>query len=139
MSALLACDLDGTLIFSRRRCEVADPDRDLVCVEHLDGRPLSFMTPAAHDDLQLLGRSVVAVTARSVAQYRRVTLPLPNRYAVVANGGLILVDGEPDRSWSARLSGLLGQVAPVDEVQRHLQFACEDSWTKRIMVVEALF
>lgn len=141
MTVLVACDLDGTLIFSQRRCGVPAADRQLVCVERLDGRDLSFMSPAAHRGLQLLGRSVpvMAVTARSLAQYRRVNLPLSSRYAVVANGGLLLVDGIADRSWSAHLAELLRAVAPVETVERHLHAVCADAWTKRIMVVEALF
>lgn len=141
MTVLVACDLDGTLIYSHRRSGVPAPERELVCVERLDGRTLSFMTPAAHRGLHALGRQVpvMAVTARSLGQYRRVTLVLSSRYAVAANGGLLLVDGVPDRAWSAHLAGVLRAVAPLDEVQRHLQAVCAPSWTKRIMDVEHLF
>lgn len=141
MTVLVACDLDGTLIFSRRRCGVSAPERDLVCVERVDGHAVSFMTNAAHRGLRDLGHvaPVMAVTARSVAQYRRVSVPMSSTYAVVANGGVLLRDGAPDPAWSAQLRRVLRGVASVGTVEAHLTATCAPDWTKRIMVVEELF
>lgn len=141
MTLLLACDLDGTLIYSQRRAGAAVPAGDLVCVEALDGRPISFLTRAAYAGLLALNRSVdlVAVTARSVAQYGRVSLPMSQRYAVLANGGMLVEDGVPDAAWSASMTRRLREVAPLGEVLRHVEQVCDRAWTKKITVVESMF
>jgi len=96
VTIVVACDLDRTLIYSAAAGAGAS---DLVCVEVLESRPQSFMTEAAHALLAQLRRAVVLVptTTRTPAQYGRVELPGgPAPFAVVSNGGHILVDGLAD-------------------------------------------
>ena len=79
----------------------------LVCVEMLDGRPLSFMTVAAAAVLTQIRRGAVLVpiTTRTPAQFARVELPGgPARFAVTSNGGHIVVDGVADRRLAAGVS-----------------------------------
>jgi hypothetical protein len=38
-------------------------------------------------------------------------------YAIAANGGVVLVDGEPDPEWAARIAGLVSRAAPAAEVR----------------------
>jgi hydroxymethylpyrimidine pyrophosphatase-like HAD family hydrolase len=141
VSILLACDLDGTLIYSRRRAGVDVPEKDLVCVEQLDGRPVSYVTSAALAGIHELNRAaeVVAVTARSTAQFQRVTLPLSRRYAVLANGGLLLDHGVADVAWSAGVTRRLRGVAPLAEVLHRVESVCDAAWTRKVTVVESLF
>ncbi|MBY6352108.1 HAD family hydrolase [Rhodococcoides corynebacterioides] len=103
MTALVATDLDRTLIYSAGAlAEGTAPASPTVCVEHLQGEPLSHMTVRATELLRALARMAVVLptTTRTVDQFRRIDLPgAPWRYAVTSNGGTILADGEPDHAW----------------------------------------
>ena len=102
MTVVVASDLDRTLIYSASAAGSRDPE--LVCVELLDGRPQSFMTATAHAVLDRVRRAAVLVptTTRTPSQYARVEQPGgPAPFAVVSNGGHILVDGVPDAGWRA--------------------------------------
>src|SRR5687767_2481080 len=88
--ALVATDLDRTLIYSAAAAALADDD--LVVVERLDGRVISSATPRALELLHELAAvaMVVPATTRTAEQYRRVDVvvsELAPRYAIVANGG----------------------------------------------------
>jgi hypothetical protein len=123
---LAAADLDRTLIYSRPAwqlpgvdAESAIPD-DLVCVELLDGAPLSYMTRRAAARLLRL-RSVaelVPVTTRTEEQFARIDLPGGTpRFAITTNGARLLVDGRPDPDWSAAVADrVAGSCAPLGEV-----------------------
>lgn len=127
MSTLLASDLDRTLIYSAAACDLPGDARasDLRCVELWDRAPLSFMTATAHDLVAGLARSgaLVPVTTRTVEQYQRIELPGPTpKFAVVANGGRILVDGREDGDYRADLQADLATgAAPLAQVWEILQ------------------
>lgn len=92
-------DLDNTLIFSYKKVDSSG----CICVEKKDGKEISFMTEYAYNLLQNIANRVLFVpaTTRSLEQYNRVNL-LKSRspsYALVANGGLLLVDGNVDKKW----------------------------------------
>lgn len=141
MSALFASDLDRTLIYSQQFfAETSDPR---VCVEVFDGRPISFMTPAAVVGLQrLVGVDhLVPTTTRTVEQYRRIELPgRPYRLAITSNGGTILVDGEPDRTWETAVAARIrdGGLALV-EILVELRRRVDTRWVRNLRVAEDLF
>lgn len=145
MSVLLACDLDRTLIYSRpARLLGADPadPTDPVCVERLEGEPVSFMTAAAASALAELAtrETFMPVTTRVLAQYRRVTLPGGQpRFAVVANGGALLVDGVPDASWSAHVTASLRAAFPLAEVWEQVRQVCRPEFTTKLRDADGLF
>ena len=92
----LFSDLDGTLIFSATRKQVGD-----IVIERKDGREISCITARQAELFPKLG-SVIPVTTRSVEQYRRIEFArfgFKPRYALCANGGILLVDGKPDAEW----------------------------------------
>lgn len=111
-SILFASDLDNTLLFSHQHARAGD-----VCVEHLDGKARAF-SPGVIRGLAQINRSMrfVPVTSRSIAQFLRIQFPpgcVP-KYALVANGGLLLRNGAVDPAWQARslaLSPLAGELA----------------------------
>ncbi len=92
---LFFADLDNTLIYSYKQ----DIGTDTVAVERYEGRDISFMTKTSHQKLQTLGDILVPTTTRSLAQYQRIDLGLSPQYALVANGGILLVAGQIDKSW----------------------------------------
>lgn len=144
--AMVASDLDRTLIYSTGALQLAMPDADaprLLCVEVYDNKPLSYLTETAAGLLEELGRTTVFVptTTRTREQYHRISLPGPApAYAVVANGGHILVDGESDPGWHAGvLDRIAGECAPLAEVRAHLAAVSDPAWLLKDRVAEDLF
>ena len=101
---LFATDLDRTIIYSNKFVENY---QTVSCVEHLDGREISYMS---HKALELLAQVkirndiyLVPITTRSLAQFSRI-IPLQDcPYAVVANGGIILHKGQPLKVWQEHI------------------------------------
>lgn len=143
-TALIATDLDRTLIYSRASSpaslfDTADP----VCVELYDGKPLSYMTAAAVRALTGLAAAVptVPVTTRTAEQYRRIRLPgAPFPYAVVSNGGRILVDGGDDPEWRHGVeSRIRDGSAPLAAVHAELQRRIDSEWVRSLRIADELF
>ncbi len=141
---LIACDLDQTLIYSRRAFrlppQVAEPP--LRVVEVYDGADASFVTAAAAEGLRRLAVEavVVPVTTRTIEQYRRIELGITVRHAVVANGGTLLVDGEPDPGWAASVAARLRSGgAPLDEVRALAEGIADPGWVRLLRVADGLF
>lgn len=114
---LVATDLDGTLVYSRRSAGTATCAAELHAVEERNGTSIGWTTRAAADLLLELARCAVWVpaTARTLDQFRRLALPR-TRWAVCAQGGVLLVDGEPDPGWEVLTAGRLAGTAAVGEV-----------------------
>ncbi|MHA3703425.1 hypothetical protein ACXR2U_14705 [Jatrophihabitans sp. YIM 134969] len=137
---LVACDLDQTLVYSRR--SAAAPVDDAVCVEIYQDRPQSFVTPVAAAAIGALTAAGVfaAVTSRTREQLARITLPgPPPRFAVAANGGRLLVDGVEDLGWSRAVERRAAEGTPLAEVERHVAELCRPEWTTARRVAEGLF
>ncbi|MGW2311237.1 HAD family hydrolase [Actinomadura luteofluorescens] len=127
MTVLVCSDLDRTLIYSTAAFALEGPDETmprLLCVEFYQGAPLSYMTEASARALEALATAstFVPTTTRTPEQYRRVhLLEKPPPYAICANGGHILVDGEDDPAWAAAVRNRIADgCAPLADVQRHL-------------------
>src|SRR5262249_14420303 len=60
---------------------------------------------------------ICVATSRSISRLRRLRLPFAVHYAIAANGGVVLVDGEPAPEWAARVRGLVACAAPAAEVR----------------------
>jgi hypothetical protein len=141
---LVACDLDQTLIYSRRafRLEPGAPEPALRTAEFYDGAASSFVTArAAALIAELAGHAeFVPVTTRTLAQYRRVDLGLSCRYAVTANGGSLLVDGRPDPAWELAVRDRLASSGrPLAEVLRLAERWADPSWVRLTRVADEFF
>lgn len=102
---LFLSDLDRTLIFSYKRLS-----EDNICVEEMDGKKLSYMTPHSAELLREIAllTEFIPVTTRSAEQYRRICLPSGTpHYAVCDNGGNLLIDNIPDPKWRKRAEELI--------------------------------
>jgi hypothetical protein len=144
--ALVATDLDRTLIYSRAAIDTANAGDDvgrLRCVEWLDGQELSFMTESAAFALGAIARSasLVPITTRTPAQFARVQLPGgTTRYAITSNGGHLLVDGEPDREWRLAVqTRIAGDGSALEEVVAGLQQQAAGDWVLNQKVADELF
>ncbi len=92
------CDLDNTLIYSYKH----DIGQDKIPVEKYQGRDISYMTPKSLELLKKIKKliNMIPTTTRSLAQYQRIDLGVGEfPFALVANGGLLLVDGQVDEPW----------------------------------------
>jgi hypothetical protein len=146
MSALVASDLDRTLIYSAASLALTMPDARaprLLCVEVHESKPLSYMTETAAQLLTDLGGAAVFVptTTRTREQYQRINLPGPEpTYAICANGGHLLVDGVSDPDWHGQVTARLAdQCAPLAEVQEHLLRVADPVWVRKHRVADDLF
>lgn len=138
--ALVATDLDRTLIYSRAARGIG-ADAEAVCVEWYEGEAAGFVTRRARELLVTLAQRtlVVPVTTRVPAQYSRVVLPVQTPFAVVANGGVLLVDGRPDPDWSAIVAQRVLSSAGHPEVFQHLHEVCDPAWTTAVRDAIGLF
>lgn len=145
-AALVASDLDRTLIYSAAALQLTMADAEaprLLCVEIYERRPLSYMTETAAGLLEDLARGTVFVptTTRTREQYFRIHLPGPApRFAICANGGHLLVDGESDPVWHTQVrERLAASCAPLGEVREHLLAAADPAWLLKERIAEDLF
>lgn len=141
MSALLASDLDRTLIYSRRFFDTPPPAQQ--CVEVLRGELISYMTARAAELLRDLSarQLLVPTTTRTVEQYTRITLPgAPYRYAITSNGGTILIDGAVDVIWSAAVAARIRAGGPpLPQILTALRARIRDDWVHNLRSAEDLF
>ncbi len=97
--SVLFSDLDNTLIYSHHR-DIGDHK---ITVEYYEGREQSFMTKYSYDFFTSVDwLHVIPVTTRTEEQYRRIDNVLRSKfkYAIVCNGGKLIVDDKEDEEWS---------------------------------------
>lgn len=91
-------DLDNTLIYSYKH----DIGRDKINVELYNGREISYITKKTFELLNGISRKylIVPTTTRTKEQYERIFLGIGKiKFALVCNGGVLLIDGKKDESW----------------------------------------
>ena len=107
--SLFVTDLDNTLIYSYKK----DIGIDKILVEELNGKELSFMTSASVRLLKELRQkyTMIPLTTRSVSQFQRIHFPedISFSYALAANGGILLIDGQVDEQWFKESKALAGE------------------------------
>ncbi len=143
---LVASDLDRTLVYSAAALGLGMPDARaprLLCVEVYQAKPLSYLTETAAGLLTELASDAtfVPATTRTREQFGRIRLPGPPPcYAVCANGGHLLVDGESDPDWQRTADrALRGECASLAEVRAHLVATADPAWLLKERVAEDLF
>ncbi|MDD5937103.1 MAG: HAD hydrolase family protein [Clostridiales bacterium] len=134
---LFNSDLDNTLIYSYKR-EIGD---DKCCVEIYQEREISFMTKTSYQLLQKVNKGVcfVPTTTRTVEQYERIDLGIGTpKYALVCNGGKLLVDGVNDESWYQESRE---RIQECDEVMQQAIriLECDPHRTFEIRYIDQLF
>lgn len=143
--AVVACDLDRTLVYSAKALALPGHDADapaMVVAEVYDKGPLSFATLDAFAAVQEIARAAwfVPATTRTRAQYERIQLPVRPEYAITANGGHLLVHGVSDEDYHREmLSELEGSCAPLVEVTEHLEAIADPAWLRKLRDAEGLF
>ena len=105
---VIICDLDNTIIFSHRHYI-----GDRTPVEKLNGKNQSYMTVAGYASLQMMKRDeFIPLTTRRVDQFMRLSFfkdgSIPH-YAMIDNGGILLIDGNEDISWKTESLDLISK------------------------------
>ncbi len=99
MKILFACDMDNTLIHSYKHWVEGD-----LCVEVLNGKEQSFISPRTYELLKEVVKQVIFVplTTRSIEQFNRITWEedIKPKYAITTNGAMLFDDGVCDNEWS---------------------------------------
>jgi hydroxymethylpyrimidine pyrophosphatase-like HAD family hydrolase len=120
---LFTSDLDRTLIFSERTIEMLETER--ICIEQLNDKKISYVTKEICDQLEMINNTMqfVPVTSRSRAQYERIILfreTIIPSLAIVANGGIILRNGQVDKAWQQHIEQMMANLPlPITEVQQY--------------------
>lgn len=106
---IYATDLDRTVIFSSKFFSLSE--KNVTCVEYKGNKEISYMYNEALDLLHKLMEKkdlfLIPVTTRSLEQYQRVTPFQKCKYAIVANGGIILYNGEVFKPWRKKVDKIL--------------------------------
>lgn len=141
MTLLVASDLDQTLIFSPRAA-ARGPERAHQVVETIEDEVISLMSDLTRAGLVALSAQAcfVPVTTRTRAQYTRIDLPVTPPFAVVASGGVVLVDGVPDSSWGAVVAARLAEHASsLAEIRELFAGWVDRPWLLRHKDADELF
>lgn len=143
MSAGFFSDLDNTLLFSSRRVDGSAPEAVLV-ETYPNGSGGGYVSKKTLELLTEVARTIpfVPTTTRNQEQYERITFPgVHVEWAIIANGAVVLHNGERDEVWSAHLqTNVLPQAAPLAQVQAELSALLEAArLERRERVVEELF
>ncbi len=142
MKILFTSDLDRTLIFSER---TKLPDKCYKCVEKLDDQNISYMSTATYETLTKLDGLLefVPVTTRSLKQYTRLTLfhhHVKPKIAIVANGGVILRDGQIDEAWQQHISQKMSELPLLyEQLQEHFAALFTARFVLRNNEVDSVF
>lgn len=91
-------DMDNTVIYSYKH----DIGNEKKCAEIYEGREISFITHKTQELLREISEQILVIptTTRTREQYERIDLGIgAMKYALVCNGGVLLVDGQEDSEW----------------------------------------
>ncbi|MCY6484944.1 hypothetical protein OW763_11380 [Clostridium aestuarii] len=140
---IFASDLDRTLIYSRRLIE--ENDKNSVLVERYLGEELSFMKESVINKLKKLRNKVlfIPVTTRTIDQYNRIfgiKDEIKPKYAIVSNGGNILIDGQIDTEWRNKIKTDVDKIINYRFIEkRFLQNFKDTSWINKMIFRDGLF
>lgn len=117
-------DLDNTLIYSYRH-DIGENKRS---VELYQGREISYISDRTFSLLREIKKSILVVptSTRTIEQYKRINLGVgPFEYALVCNGGVLLVNGEKDDRWYRETLKITEE--STDELNKALQILDRDA------------
>lgn len=139
---IFASDLDRTLIYST--AFVKDVMKDINVIEYKDEIPLTYIAEAARKKLKFLSERIcfIPVTSRSLEQFRRLTLfneDISNKYAVVANGGIILKDNEIDLEWEKIIHEKMSGILYIGELMNSFKKLLEHENVKSARICDEMF
>jgi hydroxymethylpyrimidine pyrophosphatase-like HAD family hydrolase len=139
---IFASDLDRTLIYSKK---FLTPDLiDITVVEERNYEALSHMTNKAIALLCLINEKLffVPTTTRSLEQYNRINIfqnQIQPKYAIVANGGILLVNNCIDLNWAKVIKERLSTVTSPMDIIKKCEFFLKDETINSYRCCDDLF
>lgn len=138
---IFASDLDRTLIYSKKFVS----DREGIrLIEKKDNEEISFMTEKAIEELKALSEDMlfIPVTTRTIEQYKRIDILeyISPKYAIVSNGGNILVNGEVDEEWNRSIhEKIKKECLPLEDLLLKFNEIVSKDWLLRRRMADELF
>ena len=120
-------------------------NNEITPVEFKDDQVITYMSQKSIDLLKQFNHNhlFVPVTTRALYQYERIEVfqqKIKPKYAIVSNGGTILVDGKPDQEWSKFITNHLSVTSlPHSDMLKTFARIRHDSWVEREFTVDSLF
>ncbi len=142
---LFTSDLDRTLIYSDKMIKKYPIIGEITPVEYKGDEIISFMSQRSIDLLQQFNEKhlFVPVTTRALYQYERINVfqkLITPKFAIVSNGGTILIDGKPDVEWSNLVSERLSSTSlPNEDMLKTFSKIRHESWVERDFYIDNLF
>ena len=134
---IFCMDLDNTIIYSYKH----DIGNEKINVEIYQGREISFITKKTQELLLMAKEKymLIPTSTRTVGQYERIDLGIGAfPYALVCNGGILLVNGKRDRAWYATSLDLIRASSP--ELEKAMGILEHDKRRKfELRFIERLF
>ncbi len=130
-------DLDNTIIYSYKH----DIGNEKINVEIYQGREISFITKKTQELLLMAKEKymLIPTSTRTIEQYERIDLGIGAfPYALVCNGGILLVNGKRDRAWYETSLDLIWESNP--ELEKAMGILAHDKRRKfELRFIERLF
>jgi hydroxymethylpyrimidine pyrophosphatase-like HAD family hydrolase len=141
---IFASDLDGTLIYSKRFIPKGGM-QGILPVELKGEKYISYMTEGAAKSLKNLVSQClfVPVTTRTVEQYKRIFFikdEIRPKYAIVSNGGNLIINGELDINWRDNIQRRIkSEAIELAKVQEKFMEINSPDWVIDHRVADDLF
>lgn len=141
---IFASDLDGTLIFSEKHCSGISPETPLEGVDFYKEKQFGYITKTAFKGLMEINEKAlfIPVTTRTYDQYSRMSFfynTLSPKYAVVANGGILLKEGTIDKDWEHIIKLKMKEHIPLEDIRLKCSFFLEKDFVKSFNLCQELF
>lgn len=118
MNILYASDLDRTIIYSKKFIDEYNTGLEAKPVEYKEDKVVSYIDSDVYDELHKIVKnesiSFVPVTSRSSEEYHRIDLGFTPEYAIIANGGVILHNGEVLDEWNKYVKSKIKHMEILD-------------------------
>lgn len=136
---VFASDLDQTLIYSKKWIE--SDDSRVKCIENIEDEPMSYMLLEGIEILKEIDEkhTFIPITTRTLAQYNRIKLPFEPKYAVVANGAIILIDGVVDEVWKKIVDEALIKAMSTSDMKEEISSLLSEDGVQKIGNADGLF
>lgn len=139
---IFASDLDRTLIYSNFFLNAHI--NNVIIVEKRADENISHMTEKSLKLLSLISKKILFIptTTRTIEQYKRISIfqnNIPVKYAIVANGGIILKNGEIDLNWQKIISSQMNTLISPKELIKLCSFFLNNDYVNSYRCCDDLF
>jgi hydroxymethylpyrimidine pyrophosphatase-like HAD family hydrolase len=139
---IFASDLDRTLIYSKKF--LIQGLTGITVVEEKNHEALSHMSNESINLLSLINEKLffVPTTTRSLEQYNRIGIfqnQIRTKYAIVANGGILLKNNCIDLNWAGIIKEKLANLTKPMELIKECEFFLKDETINSYRCCDNLF